>query len=314
MSRPKFSFVVIAYNEAQAISDCIKAIENQTGLTNYEIVVVDDGSTDNTAGIVKSHVKANKYIRLHSLGRNKGRGAARAAGIAAARGQYLALVDGDIELPRHWLNTCLPFMDTYDAVGGVAVPDGDAAYVCTRFSLDPKITKHSTTVTGSNGLYKRTIFEQIGFQSELREGEDVAFNHLMQQSQFRSVAAPELIVLHKEHKTFSQSMRWLYQSGLGAARQLKQFKEVRLPDLTYAAFMLSLLPSVGLGCLVWSGFLATPLLFLLAVSVLHIYTKFIFHPTQIFSYVAAIMTNCVLLACYFVGRTIGLAIAKVPTQ
>ena len=89
------SFVVIAYNEEHHVCRCLEAIEAQEGLGIHEIIVVDDGSTDATADLVREMQVRNDSLRL-MVQANRGRGAARAAGVKAASGELIAMVDADI--------------------------------------------------------------------------------------------------------------------------------------------------------------------------------------------------------------------------
>ncbi|MEK7586277.1 MAG: glycosyltransferase [Patescibacteria group bacterium] len=310
-SKITISFIIIAYNEERSIARCLSAILAQNNLTNYEVVVVDDGSKDRTAHIVAEHAKKNTNVILHRLVPNQGRGAARAAGVKIARGDYFAFVDADTILPTHWLDTCLGYMDRYDSVGGIAVPDGDVNYVYTAFNLDPKVAAQSTIVTGNNGFYKRKVFENFNFDIKLREGEDVAFNHQMRSSNFKIYSINSLVVEHREAKTFGESVKWLYQSGVGASRQLKQFKKIRLPDLAYFGFLFICVTSV-LSSFFFHAyvFLVVPVLYIFFTSLLHLYTKFTFHVRDIHNYFGAILVNSILIASYYSGRTTGVFITK----
>ena len=300
------SFVVIAYNEARVIARCLDSILAQKDLGDYELIVVDDGSKDETAKIVTEYVKKNASIKLHSLGTNQGRGAARALGINAAVGQYLAMVDADIILPVHWLGTCMGYMGQYDAVSGVAVPDGDVSYVYAKFDLEPKIVRHSTTITGSNGLYKRAVFDVLNFDARFRDGEDVAFNHLMETNGFKNHSISSLIVAHKEAKTFLQSRRWLYQSGLGASRQLRQYRKMRLPDFAFFGFLAVTSVSVIVSFFYRGYYLMVPFLYIIFTSIMHLRTKFVFQFRKMVKYIGAILVNSLLLAYYYVGRMAGM--------
>ena len=77
------SFVVIAYNEAENIARTIISITALAGLGKHEVIVVDDGSHDGTAQIVREIACQNPSVRLIDLAKNCGRGYARSSGIAA---------------------------------------------------------------------------------------------------------------------------------------------------------------------------------------------------------------------------------------
>jgi len=91
---PKVSVVIPTYNRAHLISRAIKSVLNQT-YQNFEIIVVDDGSTDNTEEVINSF--NNPCIRYIRHEQNKGGSAARNTGIKFAKGEYVAFQDSDDE-------------------------------------------------------------------------------------------------------------------------------------------------------------------------------------------------------------------------
>jgi glycosyltransferase involved in cell wall biosynthesis len=97
---PRISVIVPAYNAALYLSHAIDSVLAQTYL-NWEIVIVDDGSADNTCAVVDSY-RPKLQDRLRYIHQpNRGVSAARNAGIRAARGEFIALLDADdVWLPR----------------------------------------------------------------------------------------------------------------------------------------------------------------------------------------------------------------------
>jgi glycosyltransferase involved in cell wall biosynthesis len=87
MSKPLVSVIIPAYNCAGVLSDAIDSVLKQT-YGNIELVVVDDGSTDETGKIAEGYLESGK-VRCYRQ-ENGGPGAARNRGIEAARGEYLA--------------------------------------------------------------------------------------------------------------------------------------------------------------------------------------------------------------------------------
>ncbi len=307
MSKPEVSFIIIAYNEEPNIGRCIDAIKKQKGLNSYEVIVVDDASKDKTSKIVENFSNNDPNVKLIRFSKNKGRGAARSAGVKAALGNYFAFVDGDTILPSHWLKTCLENIKTYDAVGGIAIPDGDVNYVYRLFGLDPKIANHTTTVTGNNGLYRRKIFELLNFDSQLKDGEDVAFNHLLESKNFKTYSIPGLTVIHRESKSFWQSLRWLYESGIGATRQFKQFKIIRLPDLAFIAFCILVLGAILSYILfhqIWVFNVMSAYLFV--TSLIFLSKRFCISIPKIGNFLGAIILYAIFLFYYFIGRFVGI--------
>ena len=87
------SIIVPAYNEEQGIKRCI--MEIMKNVPDVEIIVVNDGSTDNTANIVRELTKRHKNVRLVSYKHNKGKGYALRKGASIAKGKILVTFDAD---------------------------------------------------------------------------------------------------------------------------------------------------------------------------------------------------------------------------
>ena len=93
---PRVSVIIPIYNGAATIERALKSVFEQT-FTDFEIVVVDDGSTDETPAVLARFGDRISVVRQ----RNKGLPGARNAGVAASRGELLALIDHDDQwLPR----------------------------------------------------------------------------------------------------------------------------------------------------------------------------------------------------------------------
>lgn len=90
MAEPRFSVVIPTHNRAHIIQYTLGSVFGQS-FTDYEIIVLDDGSTDNTAEVMKQFEGRVQYVRQV----NSGPGAARNAGAAMARGEYIAFLDSD---------------------------------------------------------------------------------------------------------------------------------------------------------------------------------------------------------------------------
>jgi teichuronic acid biosynthesis glycosyltransferase TuaG len=90
----KVSIITPAYNAARFVSDAIEAVQQQTH-RNWEMLVVDDCSSDDTREVVASFSSADPRIRLVAQPKNGGPAKARQAGLSAASGQYIAFLDSD---------------------------------------------------------------------------------------------------------------------------------------------------------------------------------------------------------------------------
>ena len=91
---PLVSIIMPAYNAAWSISRSIESVLAQS-YTAYELLIVDDCSTDNTLEIAYQYAQKDARIRVIVCGENRGVAAVRNEGIAQAKGAYIALLDSD---------------------------------------------------------------------------------------------------------------------------------------------------------------------------------------------------------------------------
>src|SRR2546428_1442849 len=111
---PRVSVVIPVYNGEQYLADAIQSVRDQT-YQNFEVIVVDDGSTDGSAEVAKRFGEPIRYVHQANGGVCK----ARNTGLAAARGGYLAFLDqDDLWLPDK-LATQVVYLDSHPEVGAV---------------------------------------------------------------------------------------------------------------------------------------------------------------------------------------------------
>ncbi len=118
----KLSLVVPVYFEEEVISRFIFEVTEELNVlkSNYEIVFIDDGSTDKTVDIIKEHAKSNLNIKLIELSYNHGKQAALTAGITYASGDYLLYMDPDLQDPPKEISRFLIEINKgFDLVFGV---------------------------------------------------------------------------------------------------------------------------------------------------------------------------------------------------
>lgn len=191
MSAPTVSVIVPVYNGAATIEGCLRSLEAQT-VRAHEVIVVDDGSTDETAAVVE-----RTRARLVRLERNKGPAAARNAGIEAARAEVIAFTDADCVAAPDWLARALARLEAEpDAAGieGRTEPAGETS----------ALTHQMRNVEGGlymtcNMIYRRDALERVdGFDERFRlawlEDSDVALGIL--EAGRRIVWDPTVLVSH----------------------------------------------------------------------------------------------------------------------
>ena len=104
MENPKISVIIPVYNTEEYVRDAIMSIVNQT-LKEIEIIVVNDGSTDNSLQIIKELAKSDTRIQVYSQ-ENKGQAIARNYGFKKAKGRYLYFMDSDDLLEKEAFSHC----------------------------------------------------------------------------------------------------------------------------------------------------------------------------------------------------------------
>lgn len=111
MEHPIISVITPCYNQEKYLSEAVDSVLYQT-FQNWEMVIVDDGSTDGSANTAKMY--AAKDTRIHYVyQQNAGPSAARNKGVKNSQGQYLMFLDGDNKLDRTYLEKAVCHMDSH---------------------------------------------------------------------------------------------------------------------------------------------------------------------------------------------------------
>lgn len=113
---PVASLVVLTRNQLEYTRSCIESIFAHTK-TSFELIVVDNGSTDGTIDYLNTLVTAGHPLRVIANPINLGFGAGNNQGIAVARGQYVALLNNDLVLTEGWLERMIGHAETQEHVG-----------------------------------------------------------------------------------------------------------------------------------------------------------------------------------------------------
>lgn len=174
------SIVIPAFNEEDDIGFCLGSLIKQQTSQPYEVVIVDNGSTDQTTSIVNSY--SNRLnIRLCSESIH-GRGAARARGCKEAQGDILACTDADAILPPHWLERIARhFKDvTIVAVTGPQKVNDLSPVKSAIFNLLQPAAMHIYRIlmghywmNGFNCAVRKSVYDSVGgFKTNLDAYED----------------------------------------------------------------------------------------------------------------------------------------------
>ena len=179
MDTPFISVIVPVYKVEPFLQECIDSILAQT-FTDFELILVNDGSPDNSGSICDQAAARDSRIRvIHQ--KNQGVTRARANGVAAARGEFINFVDGDDTIPPHSLATLAEHAtDGTDIVYGAiehraCPPRGE---LTAQEHLDVYITHKNIFPTPCAKLFRRSLFTEEVFDipPDIIMGEDGIMN------------------------------------------------------------------------------------------------------------------------------------------
>jgi CDP-glycerol glycerophosphotransferase (TagB/SpsB family)/glycosyltransferase involved in cell wall biosynthesis len=172
---PRVSVVVPVYNVAAYLEACLESLAQQT-MTDLEIIMVDDGSTDESPVIAERFVARDERFRLVRQ-TNAGLGAARNRGIDQSTGEFLAFVDSDDVLPRRAYEALLGALDRTSsdfATGNIrrltSLGTTRATFLANAFArerLETHITRLPSLTAdrlACNKLFRRSFWDQHGFR------------------------------------------------------------------------------------------------------------------------------------------------------
>ncbi len=172
---PDITFVLPAFNEGQNIQRSIRAASTALGrlvgqgrIGRWEVIVVDDGSDDDTADQVQA--MAIEGVRLVTHARNRGYGAALRSGFNAAKGTLVFFTDADLQFNADEIDRLLPWVSEYDIVAGYRSPRQDpwvrrANAAAWGMALYGAFGLEVTDVNCAFKLFKREVLEGLEIDS-----------------------------------------------------------------------------------------------------------------------------------------------------
>ena len=238
----KISIITPCYNRANELLFLLESLADQTIDKNlFELIICDDGSTDNTSKPINNWQKKNFFNIKYLKQENKGPGAARNLGLENSDGELVAFIDSDCEAHPDWINIIYEEyqQNNFDAFGG---PDGakddfsvlqkSIDFAMTSFFTTGGMRGHSEDMiakffprTHNMGI-KRSIYDQIGGVGGLRHGQDIEFSNRIRKSGARIKFLISAIVYHRRRTSLKQFFKQVFNWGVALVNLGKIYKEM----------------------------------------------------------------------------------------
>ena len=207
---PLVSVVMPVFNGEKYVAEAIESILTQT-FTDFEFIIVDDGSQDRSAEIIRSYEARDDRIRIIQLEHNMGLSDARNRGIAVANGEFITSMDcDDISLPER-LRKQVDFLQARSEIGGVGVSAIKVSEDLSKTLREYRLPEcHSLIVfaqfigaslVDATMMYRRAYLRAVGgFEPGLRHGSDRELViRLLSKTQIRFANITERLLLYRHH-------------------------------------------------------------------------------------------------------------------
>lgn len=228
------SVIVPVYNAADTIGIQLQALSRQTYRGEWELVVSDNGSTDETGLILRNHPFGDsvKFTVVDSS-KKPGTAYARNRGVACSKGEFLAFTDADDLVHEDWLAELVSAATSYDAVAGeIEIERLNSAEAFTWRPLstpgqsftDPQFLPY---FMGCNfGVWRSVLNEVGGFDEAFKPaGEDVELAWRIQKAGFTLGLQPKAIVSYRLRSSLTETCRQLRHYGVSDSRLYAKFRE-----------------------------------------------------------------------------------------
>jgi GT2 family glycosyltransferase len=221
---PKVSVVVASYNGARTLKLCLESLQ-RLNYPDYEIILVDDGSTDSTPQIAS----AFPHVRCIRHEKNFGLSVARNTGIAAATGEIVAFTDSDCRADEDWLYYLVGSLvgSEFAGVGGPNLLPPEDSRVAAAVMVSPGGPAHvmltdreAEHIPGCNMAFYKHALDGIGGFDPIftKAGDDVDVCWRLQQAGCRIGFSPAAFVWHYRRSTVAAYLK--QQEGYGEAEAL----------------------------------------------------------------------------------------------
>lgn len=210
------SVIIPTYNSSDTIKDCIESIKKQDYKGRYEIIIVDNGSIDDTITKVRSMGIENIIISPNTTVYGS-----RNLAIKNSKGNIIALLDSDCVASTQWLTSGVNGLKHSDIIAGKIIPKESGKtmlYYYDKYVLwdEPERNKGDINIAAGNAFIKRTVFEELnGFREDIATAGDSVFSTIAKEKGYKIIFSENAVVSHPVDK-IGKKIRGIFREGYGA--------------------------------------------------------------------------------------------------
>ncbi len=213
----RFSFIVPVYNAEKYLNRCMDAILNQS-FKDFEVIMIDDGSIDNSVNIIKEYQEKNENIVLYENKENKGVSYSRNIGIQNAQGEYLVFCDADDWYAKDTLKIFNKSIMEYNsdfivANYYIAYEDKKIEVNNTKMFVQTEITKKECITymptTSSAKAIKRELFLQnkIEYPTHVKQCEELPVIPVLAYKSQKPICIPNFVYYYYQNKNSASNKK-----------------------------------------------------------------------------------------------------------
>jgi hypothetical protein len=240
---PKVSIIILNYNSKRFLKDCLEAIKENTSYPNYDVVMVDNNSTDDSVTFVRTNYP---WFLIIETGENRGFSSGNNVVIQRTDGEYVFLLNTDTIVQPKWLSRVVETAKSDPKIGVVgALPVHMDLYNFYRRPPNFNRLEEVSEVAGAAMLVKRELILNIGPLDEYSflYWEDTEFCWRSILSGYKVVYDYDAVVYHHLGGTSGINPRWIYEK-----KKNELYTYIKLLDVKYGIYFssISVLKGVGL--------------------------------------------------------------------
>lgn len=331
---PSVSIMIPTYNRKSVLVEALLSLNKIDYPKNlFEVVVINDGSTDGTQEVVETIREKLHYDFKFFNEKRGGISHAKNVAIKKSRGEIIVSTDDDCLFEKTWIKKLIAPLNNpqFGAVGGPdrAIRNENILAKSIDFAFSSfigsggihgrflKVKLGHVYPPGCNMAFRREVVKKIGFFDEnLAPGEDTDYNHRIEKAGFKLSHVPSAFVWHRPRNSIKRFIPYIYKRGRARVEIIRRYPEYReliyyLPAVmvitAISLILLSLLSTIFLKILIIAASVYTVFLFTAGFSAYQIYKN----PAYFFVIPPLIFLQHSLHGLGFITGSLGLLLTKV---